>query len=72
MQKSGGCPLFDACGIGLSDKNDFNTKSREMQGWEDNWEGIRLIEELFTHPPYPMGREKIKTIRTLRDSLAKS
>jgi hypothetical protein len=32
MQKSGGCPLFDACSIGFSDVNNFSTEPIGMQG----------------------------------------
>jgi hypothetical protein len=39
MQKSGGCPLFDACGIGLSDNKDFSTKPGGTQGY-----GLRVSQ----------------------------
>ncbi|MDP2930748.1 MAG: hypothetical protein Q8N56_04075, partial [bacterium] len=31
-QKSGGCPLFDACSIGFPDAKNFNTEPIGMQG----------------------------------------
>jgi hypothetical protein len=39
MQKSGGCPLFDACGIDLSDNKDFSTKPGGTQGY-----GLRVSQ----------------------------
>jgi hypothetical protein len=32
MQKSGGCPLFGACGIGFYYARDFNIKPARLQG----------------------------------------
>jgi hypothetical protein len=77
MQKSGGCPLFDACGIDFSDGDDFNTEPIGMQGYFRYHYILKFA--LIGESTWNLGRYGIilspvgegPDIRLLRSSLAK-